>query len=252
MRSSNPTVLLFCFAPAGSSSSVFREWQQSFPDNVQIRPVELPGHGKRMGVPLMQDYRSLVLAMTREIAQDIANAQRHAGHVHYAGFGHGVGAAFNFAVCSRLAERLRQAPMHCFLSSGLPLHIERRKLSAMSDAELALEMSAQTCTPLDVLTQSGMLHHFLQIFRADCAMHEESVLDRRRSLDCPLTLFAAERDGLVAPEIMWSWNRHSTRITHNIILPGDHVSALQAPQEVIGHICNTIEFAHLQRSILTA
>lgn len=43
-----PRLLLVCFAPAGTSASLFLEWQVSLPDGVQLLAVELPGRGARM------------------------------------------------------------------------------------------------------------------------------------------------------------------------------------------------------------
>jgi medium-chain acyl-[acyl-carrier-protein] hydrolase len=251
-RSYSPTILLYCFSDAGGSALVFRDWQSAFPDNIRVRPVELPGRGMRMHAPLIHDYRSLILTLTREIAEDIANMRRQGGDVLYAGFGHGAGAAFNFAVCSRLSQRLQQAPAHCFLSGGLPFHADRKKLSTLGDPELSEEMRVRLGTQHAAAGQAEMLNFYLPIFRADCAVHEQSVLDRERRLDCPLTVFTAGLDQRASAEAVPDWNRYTGYATRNVLLSGDHVSALHAPEEMIGHIRDTIDYSRFRQSGLLA
>lgn len=43
-----PKLTLVCFGPAGTSASLFLEWQASLPDGIQLLAVELPGRGARM------------------------------------------------------------------------------------------------------------------------------------------------------------------------------------------------------------
>lgn len=251
-RSYSPTILLYCFADAGGSALVFRDWQSAFPDNIRVRPVELPGRGMRMNAPLMHDYRSLILTLTREIAEDIGNMRRQGGDVLYAGFGHGAGAAFNFAVCSRLSQRLRQAPAHCFLSGGLPFHADRKKLSSLGDAQLTEEMRLRLGAQLAASGQAEMLNFYLPIFRADCAVHEQAVLDRERRLDCPLTVFAAEPDTAASAEAIPDWDRYTGYATRKVPLAGDHVSALLAPEEMIAQIRDTMDYSGFQQTGLFA
>ena len=251
-RAFSPTILLYCFSHAGGSALIFRDWQRAFPENIRVRPIELPGRGMRMSAPLIHDYRSLILTLTREIAEDITAARRQGGDVQYAGFGHGAGAAFNFAVCSRLSQRLRQAPAHCFLSGGLPFHIERKKLSTLGDAELTEEMRVLFGAQEAAFGQAEMMNFHLPILRADCAAHEQSVLDRERRLDCPLTVFSTEHDAQAPTEAMQSWDRYTPYATRSVTLPGDHSSVLHAPEEMIGHIRETMDYSSFRRSGLLA
>lgn len=252
MKNQAPTILLYCFSQAGGSALVFRDWQRSFPDNVRIRPVELPGRGTRMNAPLLEEYRSLVLTLTREIAEDISSVQRQGGEVMYAGFGHDAGAAINFAVCTRLSQRLRKAPVHCFLSAGLAPHADRKKHSTMDDAALIEEMRARSGNVLSTLGMAELLNFHLPIFRSDCAVYEQGAIDRERRLDCPMTLFAADQDQIVTPETMWSWERYTSYSARRVLLHGDHSSLMQAPEQMIGHIHDTVDYSGFQKTGLMA
>jgi medium-chain acyl-[acyl-carrier-protein] hydrolase len=228
-------VLLFCFAHAGASALAFRTWQGLLPPNVTIRPVELPGRGRRIREPLQTDYAALVDLLAAELVDEIAQVQHHHGRVHYAGFGHSAGASFNFAVCARLSERLRQPPLHCFLSAGTPPHLPKKRRSTMSDEALLAEVRALPGAQREVLDDPDLVGFFLPILRADFAAYEASVHDSHRRLDCPFTLFAAARDDIPADEV-WAWRRHTAHTARQVIVPGDHFSIVHSPAALIAEI----------------
>ena len=49
----------FCFSHAGGTFNDFKKWQLAFPDEVQVYPLELPGHLGRFDEPLSYDLTSL-------------------------------------------------------------------------------------------------------------------------------------------------------------------------------------------------
>ena len=40
---------LFCFPYAGGGSWIYKNWEKTLPNSVEIYSLELPGHGKRLG-----------------------------------------------------------------------------------------------------------------------------------------------------------------------------------------------------------
>ena len=230
------TTLLYCFAYAGSSAQIFRGWQPQLPPNVLVRPVELPGRGRRAADPLVPDYTQLVVKLAGEVAADIAaHQQRLKTPVRYACYGHSAGAAFGFGVCSRVTELLRQPPAHCFLAAGPAPHLPRKQRSMMSDAALTAELRALLATPSHVVGSTQVLSNFLPILRADCAAHESADRDSHRRLDCPLTLFAACDDALPG-DAVWAWLGYTIHPVRQVVLQGGHFSVLQSPAELLAHI----------------
>ena len=236
MTSLTPTTLLYCFAYAGSSAQIFRGWQPQLPPNVLVRPVELPGRGRRAADPLVPDYTQLVVKLAGEVAADIAaHQQRLKTPVRYACYGHSAGAAFGFGVCSRVTELLRQPPAHCFLGAGPAPHVPKKARSMMSDAALAAELRSLSGTPSGIVDNPDVLSYFLPILRADFAAHEGAGHDSHRRLDCPLTLFAARDDELPA-EAVWAWLGYTAHPVRQVVLHGGHFSVLQSPAELLGCI----------------
>ena len=230
------TTLLYCFAHAGSSTTIFRGWQPLLPANVLLRPVELPGRGGRASESLVSDYTQLVDQLAEEVAADLAlHRKRLPSPPAYAAYGHCAGAAFGFGVCSRVTELLSQAPERCFFSAGQPPHIPKPARSTMSDALLTAELRSLSGMAPGVVDNPELLSHYLPILRADFAAHEQSERDGHRRLDCPLTLFAARNDGLPA-EAVWAWQGYTAHPVHQVVLRGGHFSVLRSPGEMLARI----------------
>lgn len=232
---SQPTVLLYCFPYSGGSAQIFSGWQRHFPDHVQVRGIELPGHGNRKGEPLIDNYDALAELLAREVASDIISSQLHRGNVHYAFFGHSAGAALGFAVAVRLAKKLQQPPSYCFLSAGLAPHSARTPLSVMSDVELATALRVMAGTPMEILDTPDLLQFILPVVRADFRVYESAVQDSDKFLDCPFTLFAAEQDSVTWQQV-WEWSRYTGHPVRKMLLRGDHFSVLRYPEQIISQI----------------
>lgn len=241
MRYHKPTIVLYCFAPVGGSASAFRDWSSAFPENIRIRPVELPGRGARSGAPLLSDYRMTVVSRVAEIADEIIDLRRKQGAVHYAAFGHGLGGMLGFAVLSRLSQRLNHSPAHCFLSAALPPHLERPQRSSMGDAVLLDALFDMPSASAGMRDCTIMHDGILPVLRADWSVYEGATVDRHRRLDCPLTLFAADKDTFCSPESVWEWDRYTSRNSQCISLNGDHFSVFRSPETIIESIRSTLD-----------
>lgn len=234
-----PRLLLLCFAHAGGHTACFLNWQAQMPSGVLVMPVELPGHGRRISEALHTDYQDLVDGLVAQLAPEIEALLRRYPGMGYAAFGHSAGASFGFGVCTRLSERLGQAPVHGFWSAGAPPHIPRPPRSRYSDAQLLEEARALAGTPTEVLENADLMAFFLPILRADFAAFEGAGLDADRRLDCPFTLFAATRDR-ITPKDIWAWQRHTSQGARRVLLDGDHFSVLYAPQALWSHVRQTL------------
>src|SRR5919106_1717821 len=81
---------LFCFPYAGGSASIFREWPNELPANIQVCAIQLPGRQNRLAEKPITRISELVPAL--------AEAFRAHCELPFAVFGHSMGAlvAFEF------------------------------------------------------------------------------------------------------------------------------------------------------------
>src|SRR5215213_9694754 len=81
-------VRLFCFPYAGGGDSIFRSWQQSLSDTIEVCPVQLPGRGPRIPAPPCTDINRLVRCAAQALAPYLDKP--------FALFGHSMGARIAF------------------------------------------------------------------------------------------------------------------------------------------------------------
>lgn len=99
---------LLCLPYSGASAMVYSRWRRKLPAWLQVRPVELPGRGARMGDPLHTDLRGL--------ARQLAHEQRGATQAPYALLGHSLGALVAFELAHELRALGCPAPVALFAS----------------------------------------------------------------------------------------------------------------------------------------
>ena len=66
----HPEFRLFCFPYSGGSASYYSGWNQLFGDNIEILPIQYPGHETRADEPLIPDVRALAEAALEGIVPD--------------------------------------------------------------------------------------------------------------------------------------------------------------------------------------
>src|SRR5579872_5061546 len=54
------TMRLFCFPHAGGGASKFHQWNAMAPGNLEVLPIQLPGHESRIDEPPITDLPTLI------------------------------------------------------------------------------------------------------------------------------------------------------------------------------------------------
>ncbi|MEU8385757.1 thioesterase domain-containing protein [Streptosporangium sp. NPDC048865] len=100
-------IRLYAFPNAGSGPASLTDLAERFPDEVDVRAVNLPGRQARLAEPPVEDLDALVDDLARDL---LANAREP-----YALFGYCSGALLAYLVCRRLTELAPASP-----GAGLP------------------------------------------------------------------------------------------------------------------------------------
>src|SRR5262245_7869847 len=110
---------LFCLPYAGGRETVFRRWQAAMPTAVEVCPIELPGHGRRIAEPLCCDLESMVMAVASTMADTL--------DAPFGVFGHSMGALVAFELARHLQSRVGPRPLVLYLSGRrAPQIVDRR------------------------------------------------------------------------------------------------------------------------------
>ncbi|MFE7117699.1 thioesterase II family protein [Streptomyces sp. NPDC057654] len=207
---------LFCLPHAGGSAAGFRPWKRRVAAHVRVHPVELPGRGARWDEPPPARLAALVA--------DLAARVRAEADGPYLLYGHSFGALLAY----ELAHALRPGPGEpaVLLVSGrngpgvphpaLPLH-------ALPRERLIERLRTLDGVPAALAGKPELIEPFLPVLRADARLAELYRRGRHPVLNCPVHVFAGDRDPLVDPAGLSRWAEETTARCEVQTAPAGHM-----------------------------
>ncbi|MFK5951893.1 MAG: alpha/beta fold hydrolase [Desulfobacterium sp.] len=208
-------IQLFCFSYAGGGASVFRQWQPSLPERIQLCPVQLPGRENRISEPLITSLDELVDVASAELAPYL--------DLPFAFYGHSIGARIAFELARELRKKLGITPCCLIVSGSRAPHIpEPNPLHHLSDDAFMSELRRFSGTPEAVLQSKELMEMFLPILRADFAVDETYVYSEDMPLDCPIFVFGGTEDVEAKIKELEAWADHTSKGFCLEMIRGDH------------------------------
>lgn len=229
-------IWLFCLPYAGASAAFFAQWRRGLPAAIDVRPVELPGRGARIGEAPYTDPR----ALTRHLADAIAGSVTGP----YALFGHSLGALLAFELAHELPARGIAAPRVLFASgcAGPAVCDGAFFRRPRSDADLRAVLSAYGATPPEALADTALMALVLPVLRADFALRGAYTYAPRPALACPIQALGGSRDDIARADLE-AWGRETRGPFDLALFEGDHffIHAQRAPVlDRVGHRIGTL------------
>lgn len=234
---------LYCFANAGGSAEVYRQWQPSLSDTLAICPIELPGRGKRTGEPFCE---SLSLA-----ASSAASAIASAGIEEYCIFGHSLGSVFAFET-ARILEQAGHIPPRCiFVSGRVAPHIgeENRNLHTASNDTIVTELRRLGGTQEEVLSNESFLDFILTIVRADYKLLETFTPQALPKINIPIEVCCGDTDEDTTPQLLQHWADLTSSSCHVELFNGGHFYLNDQQEALVDHIRSTFQKLTFTRSM---
>ena len=208
---------LFCFHHAGGAANVFRDWQRRVPSNVEVCPVQLPGHSTRWREPPATSLDELTSAATEGLLPELTRP--------FAFFGHSLGALLAFRIASELARRGLAGPERLFVAArrAPALSPKLHYISDLSDAEFAREMQLRYgAIPDELMNDPETLALLVPPLRADFRMHETYVHRPQPPLACGISVYGATKDPTVRAEELDGWAKETRAAFSLQLFEGDH------------------------------
>lgn len=225
-RFTRAQVRLFCFPYAGGSASIYRAWQNLFPADIGVCPVQLPGRENRMVEMPISSLDKLVDELVHEIEPWL--------DMPFAFFGHSMGAKISFELTRRIQQEYGVSPVHLFVSaSGAPhMPMKQKHLHLLSDAEFKQELHKLNGTPEAALQNQELMALLLPRIRADFAVCETYQYTQAEPLTCPISVFSGAQDYELEQEELLGWQEMTSgRFSHRT-LAGDHFFIHQREKEI--------------------
>lgn len=199
---------LFCFPYAGGGDSIFRSWQQSLSDTIEVCPVQLPGRGSRIAEPPCADMNQLVRCAAQALAPYLDKP--------FALFGHSMGALIAFELARHMRRESSAQPVHLFVS-GRP---SPQTISDPSDLD---QLDSELPEMLQREIRNPELRELvLPVLRADLALCKSYIYTPETPFLFPITAFGGLDDHGVARHSLEGWREHTTGPFVLRMLPGDH------------------------------
>ena len=228
---------LLCLPYSGASAMVYSRWRRKLPAWLNVRPVELPGRGARLGEPLLTDMQVL--------ARQLASEQRLAASQPYALLGHSLGALLAFELAHEL-QALGCPPPVALFACGTAAPTRREDYDGgkwrepKSDEVLIDELRTLQGTPEEVLANQELMSLTLPVLRADFLLCGRYVYRQRPPLRCPVHVLGGE-DDKASEEQLLAWRQESVGDFSLEIFPGGHFFIHEHEERVLGVLSAALE-----------
>ncbi len=226
----NAKLRLFCFPFGGGGASIYREWQQDFPDNIEVCPVQLPGRENRMEEPAINDIDTLVSCLALNLKPFL--------DLPFAFFGHSLGALIAFELTRYLRKHNLPQPIHLFASAYPDPRVPSRSLNNLlyelkqkninffdlNQSVINGLSKEQLATLSTILRENGLVDYsdermnqdiinvLLPIFINDMSLAKQYHYKQEPPLDLPISVFLGQQDTWVPPDDLQGWATHSAVI----------------------------------------
>ncbi len=210
-------LVLLCLPFAGGSSNSFRNWASILPPAVELRAVELPGHGFRLSEPLIDRLNDLLPVLTEGIADELDRP--------FALFGHSMGAILGYELTLLLQKQFpERKPVHVFLSGHGAPHLPQHEppIHQLPEQEFIEKIKSYNGTPPEVFENKELLSLMIPILRTDFKMCETYQRDKIEKIDIPLTAMGGVQDPGATRADLEAWKEYTTRSFNVRMFPGDH------------------------------
>jgi surfactin synthase thioesterase subunit len=209
------TIPVFCFPFAGGTEYSYQRFAKFAPPQLALKPVPLPGRGRRAPEPLRTDVHALVDDLLAQLKGEL--------HKPYLFYGHSMGALLGFLLAKRIVAEALPPPLHLFVTGcGGPAAENREKdfykLPRQAFIEAVRKMGGM---PPEVLADAFLMDYLEPILRADFQVTGTYRYEPSPPLPIPITAVVGLKDEVSLADALL-WQRETTVPLRVKQFPGDH------------------------------
>lgn len=222
---------LFCIPYSGGSADGYYQWKKKIAPAIEICPIELAGHGRRIREPFFETAAQAAVDLAHQIQAKVQPGEQ------YALLGHSMGALLAFETYYRLEPACR--PAHIFFCGrkapqDMDAPTEYYKLPEEEFLEIVYRYGGTT---KEVLQNAALKSIFLPILRADFKLSELYQWEpKEEPIVCPFTVVNGRQDYSAMSSDMTRWLDHGQG--HILTVEGSHFFLFEQPEALL-HIIKT-------------
>lgn len=229
---------LFCLPYAGGGASLYRDWSQDLPPEVEVRAIQPPGREERLLEEPHDSVEDLVGALVEPLAAELDRP--------YALFGHSMGALVAFELVRELRARGAPQPTWFFASGHrapqIPCPVET--IHELSADEFLHELNRRyDAVPQAARESAELLELFLPGLRADVAVCDTYGYADGEPFDFPITAVGGDADEIVKTEEVAAWREQTTGAFRALTFAGDHFFVKSARDELLRELSTDLQQA---------
>ncbi len=237
----NARLRLFCFHYLGGAASVFREWSDALPSDIEVCPVQLPGREARLKEQSFTEFVSLIETLGQVLSPYLDKP--------FAFYGHSLGTLIGFELARLVRQQYGLSPMHLFVGGLQAPHFSISKLNTRSSSseQMLNYLWDISEVPQSILDDRSLFEELMSIFKADTQLLQSYIYSQEKALDCPISAFGGIDDPVVSPEELAQWYQHTSSTFKLQMLPGQHMF-LKSSRKLLLEAISQELMAHLGKS----
>jgi medium-chain acyl-[acyl-carrier-protein] hydrolase len=221
-------IQLYCLPHAGGTAHIFRRWPTLLRADIDIRALDYPGHGRRIGQPVLDTIERIARSVSDEIMSRSHDRP-------YALFGHSMGSLVAFETCHVLAARKVAMPS-LLIACGHRAPRLPRSSPAMADAphsEFVAHLRELGATPPELFSAPDLLELILPVLRTDFRACESYTPPHRPRLPVPMVVYGGLGDEDTSRDTLQAWQQETTGTCTVRMFPGGHFFINDRANQVI-------------------
>jgi medium-chain acyl-[acyl-carrier-protein] hydrolase len=233
------TVLFGLPYAGGWAAGLYGKWTARLPRSIEVVPLELAGHGRRMGEPFDESLESAVADLLRRV-REVARSRP------YALFGHSMGGTLAYEIVKALEHGGLASPKALFVSGCQPPHVPSRHkgLHLLSDESFLDEIRRLGGTPKEFVEVPELVKTFLPILRSDFRLiNRYRFREPVHVMNTELVLLYGDRDPLAGRPVICEWQRYTPRRMRMHEFAGDHFFVNKHTDAICRLVADTLEAA---------
>jgi surfactin synthase thioesterase subunit len=225
---------LFCLPYAGGGSSIYRQWQQFMPKDIQVCKIQLPGRENRINEHAIDCMEELVQILSKQLSMYMDQP--------FALFGHSMGGMATYELARYLSKNTPYTPKHVFISGCRTPNVEDNNKTYYLQGEAFIDSLRQRGGTNEVLLNNKEYMQMVEpTLRADLKLIERWHHHEIEPLTCPLSVLGGVHDPLISPDKLTTWEEYTKGDFELKLFKGGHFFLNDESNNIASVIGNTLQ-----------
>ena len=215
----NSCLRLFCFHNAGGNASIFKQWSNFLPPDIEVCPIQLPGRAERIMEEPFTQFLPLIQTLEQVIIDYLDKP--------FAFYSHSAGNLLSFELAHILRQNYDLEPIHLFAGAFWAPHTVTKNMAdhffKRSDEEIINTFLEISEVPREYIHKETFVKEHLPTLIADTQFFQSYTYSKKQPLNCPISAFGGIEDPIVSYEELTQWSQHTTSNFKVHMLPGKHM-----------------------------